>query len=189
MSKLFALVALALAPLAACNTTDVGGLPADQSDPADTLGIECTSNDDCSADQYCLLRSDHCDARFEYGPRTCELRGDGDEETYAPVCGCDGEVYRNTSEAALNGVNVAKYSNSCATSPEQTRACGALFCELDTYCYDELEGSMSCTPLPSEPGCDTARTCAACFPNDELPSGCTLCTEDGDTLTLDCGGF
>ena len=176
---------LALVSIAACG---------DVSDPdtnTDTLGLTCTSNDDCNAEQYCLLRSDSCDGASAFGESTCELRGRGEpapEAAEPPVCGCDGEVYASLWEASTAGVNVAKNTNSCAAPPANTRTCGALFCELDTYCRDIFEGWLACEPLPDQPGCATDRTCDTCFPDEALPSNCARC-DDAASLTLECGTF
>jgi len=66
-----------------------------------TSGVACKSNRDCPDSYYCAFAKG-CEA-----PGECRPQPESCEETYVPVCGCDGETYKNLCEAAAAGVSVA----------------------------------------------------------------------------------
>jgi len=79
-------------------------------DSCEDLNAGCTDNDDCKADSYCAKQG--CDANLTGTctemPQLCPL-------VYMPVCGCDGNDYGNTCQAASAGQNV-DYAGECGTS-------------------------------------------------------------------------
>jgi hypothetical protein len=75
-------------------------------------GAECeVDSDDCGAREYCDAGRGACGSRTgscEAIPRSCSPK-------VVPVCGCDGETYRNRCTAAQAGVTVA-LAGSCLGS-------------------------------------------------------------------------
>ncbi len=70
----------------------------------------CVTNGDCASDEYCNLPA--CDA--EVG--TCAARPAGCPEQGGRVCGCDGQEYWNTCDAARDGVSI-DFEGPCADGP------------------------------------------------------------------------
>jgi len=64
-------------------------------------GPACTTNDDCSAGDYCAKAVGQCD-----GAGACEPRPEVCTEIFDPVCGCDGMTYTNSCKASSAGVTV-----------------------------------------------------------------------------------
>jgi len=63
--------------------------------------------DTCSADQYCAYQpGQYCGAAD--ASSTCETKPQFCTEQYTPVCGCDGNTYSNTCDAASAGTGVMK---------------------------------------------------------------------------------
>ena len=97
----------------ACHTND----ECSPYDPADSLGDYCAKDEgDCEGLGICTDR-----------PEECIL-------LYLPVCGCDGETYSNSCEAAREGVNVL----------------------AEGLCEDILCDTADCGPPPAMPNymCD-----------------------------------
>jgi hypothetical protein len=60
----------------------------------------CSSNSDCSSDQYCAVAT--CG-----GSGSCTTRPQVCIEIFQPVCGCDGKTWSNSCVANSNGTSVA----------------------------------------------------------------------------------
>jgi len=71
-------------------------------------GQKCQTNNDCAGDQYCMRPGQSCN-----GNGRCEPRPEVCTFIYAPVCGCDGEIYANSCIAAEAGVSVANAGETC----------------------------------------------------------------------------
>ena len=71
-----------------------------------TCEATCLSNDECNADEFCLL--DGCSSTVG----ECYLRPIECSTIFDAVCGCDGQTYGNACEAASAGVNV-DYLGEC----------------------------------------------------------------------------
>ena len=66
---------------------------------------ECMVNEDCLPDDYCQKEDNSCE-----GQGLCSHRPLNCSRIFRPVCGCDGEIYRNSCFAAAEGVNIAQWS-------------------------------------------------------------------------------
>ena len=137
----------------------------------------------CPSGEYCAYMNQDCGADDGEGMCTPEPMGCTDE--YAPVCGCDGEVYGNACAASSMGVDVSM-NGDCAP-PDGYFACGPDFCALaESYCeYAEPGfsgfGMYACMSLPAK--CVTAPTCEC------LVGMAGDCKGDGATgLTVDVPG-
>jgi len=71
-------------------------------------GQKCQTNSDCATDQYCMRPGKSCN-----GNGRCEPRPEVCTFIFAPVCGCDGEIYANSCIAAQAGVSVANAGETC----------------------------------------------------------------------------
>ncbi len=69
----------------------------------------CSENSDCPDGYFCAKAEGDCD-----GQGTCQAMPEACPDVWAPVCGCDGNTYGNSCEAAAMGVNVA-HDGACMT--------------------------------------------------------------------------
>jgi hypothetical protein len=109
-------------------------------------GSGCATNDDCDAADYCDL--DNCTA-----PGACEARPINCPDVFMPVCGCDGETYGNSCEAALAGVSIASEGDCPCQSNDDCIA--ADYCASDVSCEEPGEcvaRPLTC-PLVFDPVC------------------------------------
>jgi hypothetical protein len=71
-------------------------------------GHKCSTYEDCNTDHYCLKPGRSCNQQGR-----CAQRPEVCYDLYAPVCGCDGQVYSNSCFAAMAGVSVANAGVVC----------------------------------------------------------------------------
>ncbi len=140
----------------------------------------------CGANQWCDYDPSDCGGGDRQG--VCRPRPQACEEIYAPVCGCDGNVYDNGCSAQAAGVD-EDLSGGC-TPPPGMFACGAQFCQLGiSYCQIAISdvggepNDYRCLPLPV--GCAGAPDCA-CLAAE--PCGFMCESDAAGGLTLTCPG-
>lgn len=162
-------------------TTTSAGPTTSVSTAATTGGGACA----CGPDEYCDFVPNTCG---EIGEGTCQPRPQGCDLVYAPVCGCDGEVYGNTCGAASEGVDVGP-ADAC-TPPEGYLACGFQFCDQTiAYCEASISdvvdepSSFSCKPIP--PACDPPD--CACLETEPCGDLCEQLPAGGFVLTCPGG--
>ncbi len=163
--------------------------PAESSSAAESSsgggGVECTSNDECDATEYCDFPFDSCGASNSTG--TCTIRPTECKPVVRPVCGCGDVLYPGACEAASMGVDLA-FLGECEL-PNGAFACGPSFCILgEEYCAVTagFEPTAACIELPpacEPPSCTCMTECCGC----EGASCCSdYCTGEGDALTFTC---
>ena len=138
----------------------------------------------CGEAEYCDWPTNLCGGRGEEG--ACEARPDGCDLLYAPVCGCDGQVYGSACAAQSAGVDVN--ADGGCLAPEGYAACGFRFCDAASeYCrvsVSDVVGfpdGFECVPLPE--GCAPA-TCA-CLEGEPCAE---ICEEEGGLVVICPGG-
>ena len=159
----------------------------------------------CGRGAFCQAPSGSvCGAADSVG--TCTERPEACIALYAPVCGCDGQTYGNSCEAAAAGRSV-RHEGECERPQPGDVECGGLLgatCGDDEYCRfapatlcDWADGTGVCAPRPEfcteecSPvcGCDGetyGNACAAASAGQSVASlGACEGNGEGDV----CGGF
>ncbi|UQA62979.1 hypothetical protein [Polyangium aurulentum] len=149
------------------------------------LSNACISNADCAEDQFCERAPGDLDCTFE---GLCKPMPTSCDPLPAPVCGCDGKVYSNTCEAALEKQGT-QLVTACQT-PAGYFPCGDVFCAKGTYCSGQGSGTFdypieyACIPLPAACTEGGATPSCACIEDDVCAPAC-MQSADGD-LSLVC---
>jgi len=141
---------------------------------------------ECPPDQYCDFPDNLCGAAD--GSGVCTPRPVGCDDIYQPACGCDGNWYGNSCDAAREGFDLNDLGG--CTPPPGMFGCGSHFCQLATdYCEDmtndvgPMPSTFPCKPLPT--ACGAAPSCA-CLASVACGFSCAT-TGDGG-LEVTCGG-
>jgi hypothetical protein len=134
-------------------------------------GCEVTG---CSENEFCSFE----DCGKESG--TCKVLPEICDDSFAPLCGCDGVIYPNACRASMLGIDVGP---QCTPGPDNF-LCGARICRQNVdYCQVRQETGVeafACLPLPRECGSSPSCSCLSNEPCGEHCSG-----EEG-TLKLTC---
>jgi hypothetical protein len=162
---------LSLAATSACKAGMSAGPDGGANGDAPSLATTqrgCRDNDACAADEYCQYTPGLCGRGPSAG--TCRRKPTSCQDTYSPVCGCDGQVYDN--ECAAHAARVDLSAMGRCSIVRDWASCGAQYCDaLTSYCeiylsdVFELPTTYSCKPLPLDckPDRGMPRQCD-CFP-------------------------
>ena len=147
--------------------------------------------DTCDADEYCAYEAgQYCGAAD--ASSTCEPRPEFCPAIYMPVCGCDGQTYGNSCDAAVAGTGVS-YEGECEPPPPGG-FCGGIAgipCPDGQVCVDD--GNDDCDPALG--GADCGGVCVLDEPEPEPEPECDptlICTQalacvDGQLYPTGCG--
>lgn len=84
----------------------LGDCPEPKPDPTGS----CYSNEDCLENAYCKFEDTSCLWNtFAALEGQCHVRPDACLDIWSPVCGCDGQTYGNSCEAAAAGISLASH--------------------------------------------------------------------------------
>ncbi len=123
----------------------VGGSGSTRScEPVPEGAVECFSDFECPAGQYCEKPVGAC-----RGAGFCATPPEGCITLWDPVCGCDGNTYGNACEAAAARVNVASEGECDPQAPDRCRT--NIDCPRSEYCAKETgdcDGVGRCEPRP-----------------------------------------
>jgi hypothetical protein len=142
----------------------------------------------CPAGEYCAFPSQDCGGDDDSG-FCMPISMTGCVDIYAPVCGCDHQVYGNACGANSAGVDVDVLGG--CVPPSGMFGCGAAFCQVGSQ-YCELDTSdvatepsvYDCKQLP--PSCGDAPSCA-CLAGAPCGNLC-MTTADGGGFEVVCPG-
>ncbi len=133
----------------------------------------------CSVDEWCDFPRDDCGGTDDTG--TCKRRPTSCDDSFDPVCGCDGVVHSNPCDAQAVGSDVSVIG-SCPSDPGFF-SCGAKQCQIDgQYCQrvgSDIGGepdSFQCNPLPA--GCSSVGADCTCLAGEPCGDQCS-----GDVAT------
>jgi len=142
----------------------------------------------CPSGEWCNFTPDSCGNGDQTGQ--CEATPAGCEFLYAPVCGCDGQLYENDCVAYTAGVDVN--GDGGCTAPSGMFPCGGAFCESSAeYCERITDDTglppiHTCKPLPAQ--C-VGETDCACFPSTTpCVEICDVTVGNGNGFVLICPG-
>lgn len=146
----------------------------------------CTPTSACGTGAYCDYPDDLCGAG---AVGVCKPKPLGCDASFAPICGCDGQVASSDCAAQSNGVDRSA-KGGCAVPPK-TFACGPIFCQGAPlqYCAHDVSDvagqpdGWACKSAP--PACSGAPSCG-CLAKEPCGASCS-----GDSMgnwTLTCAG-
>ncbi len=169
-----------LIALPACEHGKGGGMV----NPDGGSGAACGgfAGTQCAADEWCDFSRDDCGASD--GTGTCKPRPLACDDSFNPVCGCDGIVHSNPCDGQAAGADVSTVGG-CPVEAGFF-ACGSRQCNLGTqYCQranSDIGGepdSFACIEQPG--GCSVQPDCD-CLANEPCGTECSGDAASGFTV-------
>lgn len=136
-------------------------------------GVECASNADCAAAEVCVGLGRTC-----LGEGRC-IDTSGCGASSRPVCGCDGETYRNHCAAFRAGVRVSAvgFDGECG-EPQEPSA--RYSCESDAQCPEDGQCDLEINH------CRFGPPMVACGRAEQCPEGSLCCPYTGACFDAAC---
>jgi hypothetical protein len=140
----------------------------------------------CGQGQYCnAVKQGACPGRRQIG--VCAAEPQLCPDIFKPVCGCDGQTYPNSCNAAAAGVAVV-HDGACATTQVACGGIAARPCPGGGRCVDDP--SDNCDPTMGGADCGGLCTCietVACIRGSHFDSDPTVCACVPDQAPVTCG--
>jgi hypothetical protein len=128
----------------------------------------------CQDGQYCnAIRAGQCPGPRRFG--VCSDQPQICPDIFQPVCGCDGQTYPNSCNAAAAGVAVV-HTGACAPAKTQCGGIAGIQCPGSGRCVDDP--SDSCDPTMGGADCIGICTCIEtqlCVQGDHFDSDPSVC--------------
>jgi Kazal-type serine protease inhibitor domain len=110
----------------------------------------CTKSSECATGEYCSITNGACLTSKVIG--FCKQKPDTCSDVLKPVCGCDGETYKNACDATRQGTPIAS-EGMCGAScggPSDAKCAAGEFCDLTVGTCGQTGATGTCRTLPKK---------------------------------------